>query len=226
MISLIPNPTSKTKPRQPLLLGAESASSPQRTSEPADRRSPFAAPSSCFRNQTLEKILKRTKIALALPGLGQQRLSDIGRGWCPLPVSLAIKTGRGNPFRHRRSSPPAGKWAGFIGGIPPSQGLKTANHARRRADKSYFIGVFRISPKAAANNSRQPPQGIGGTRFAPQQRAAGRFEPENRRPLRPRLPHPTEWLGPATPLSSKLPSSPPSFVVPAQAEYPEPQRLQ
>ena len=51
----------------------------------------MTGPSSCFRNQTLEVSLKRTKIALALPGLGQQRLSNIGRGWCP---SLARKLER------------------------------------------------------------------------------------------------------------------------------------
>jgi hypothetical protein len=55
---------------------------------------------------------------------------------------LTIKTGRGDPFRHRRSSPPAGKWAGFIGGIPPSQGLSAMRLYRDDAGNSHFTRLF------------------------------------------------------------------------------------
>ena len=41
------------------------------------------APRSCIRNRSRENLLKRTKIALALPSYDRQRLSGIRRGWCP-----------------------------------------------------------------------------------------------------------------------------------------------
>ena len=40
-------------------------------------------PRSCIRNQSQENLLERTKIDLALPSYNRQRLSGIGRGWCP-----------------------------------------------------------------------------------------------------------------------------------------------
>jgi len=41
------------------------------------------APRSCIRNQSLKISLKRTNNVLALPSYNRQRLSVIGRGWCP-----------------------------------------------------------------------------------------------------------------------------------------------
>ena len=124
MISLIPNPTSKTKPRQPLPYRAESASSPQRTSEPAERLSPLARTEVMLPKSNPRECSQENENRL---GIAWLRAAAFERHRSRLvPASrlvLTIKTGRGDPFRHRRSSPPAGKWAGFIGHNTPSQGL-------------------------------------------------------------------------------------------------------
>src|SRR3982074_1164534 len=49
-------------------------------------------PRSCIRNLSQENLLERTKIVLALPSYNRQRLSGIGRGWCP---SQSPKTTQG-----------------------------------------------------------------------------------------------------------------------------------
>jgi len=55
----------------------------------------------------LRSSLERPTIVLALPGFDRQRLSDIGRGWCPLLHREQWLWGeRGDPFRRLRSSPP------------------------------------------------------------------------------------------------------------------------
>ena len=54
------------------------------------RKLPSRVPRSCIRNQSQENLLERTKIVLAVPSYSRQRLSGIGRGWCP-PRSLGMQ---------------------------------------------------------------------------------------------------------------------------------------
>lgn len=48
--------------------------------------------------------VERPTIVLVLPGFDRQRLSNIGRGWCPLfrPEMLSLGK-RGGPFRRREA---------------------------------------------------------------------------------------------------------------------------
>jgi hypothetical protein len=57
-----------------------------------DQRVPFSqTPRSCIRNRSQENLLKRIKIALALPSYIRQRLSGMRRGWCPLQLKDELK---------------------------------------------------------------------------------------------------------------------------------------
>jgi hypothetical protein len=79
----------KTKSRQPFIAERKAlyATEDRDRDRPAYANQP--APRSCIRNQSLKispksKLLpERKNIVLALPSYNRQRLSVIGRGWCP-----------------------------------------------------------------------------------------------------------------------------------------------
>src|SRR4029079_4249233 len=107
----------KTKSRQPLIAERKALRRHRGPRLEADQRSLFSPlPRSCIRIHSQENVLKRTKIALALPSYDRQRLSGIRRGWCPSQSERiwVQKDLKGVPFRRWRRSPPVVKWGSSI----------------------------------------------------------------------------------------------------------------
>lgn len=103
-------------------------------------------------------LLKRTKIALALPSYDRQRLSGIRRGWCP----LRPKTGLGAPFRRWRCSPPVVKCAPCIRPTLSSQG---ETEARKRLWRLQNLGLRQHCCKAAGATKSKPSQLLKASSF-------------------------------------------------------------
>ena len=120
----------KAKLRQPLIAERKALRRHRGPRLRTDQRSLFGlSPRSCIRFHSQEYVLKRTKIVLALPSYSRQRLSGIGRGWCPWRSRKeALRVFRSDLWR---SSPPVVKCAPFISATHASQG-ETATRTEAR----------------------------------------------------------------------------------------------